>query len=199
MLEAPAHGVDFVLREVDVLVAQGIDAEGGMRYSGWGSAWAKVGQGEHAGIVAAHVTAQVTPHGTKGPAGVDMAAPDPLAAAFREVSQQRGGLRIVDEHHVRLLQERTQLLGVVPVGLLVGLQPVGFQVHGVALQAVVHRLGALVEDRVSGDHLPSHVHTQVPGIRGTSLSRISATPPPTRVEFTCTTFMPRYCAASWLR
>jgi len=45
-------------------------------------------------------------------AHVEMAAPDPLALPFRQLTQQRRRLRIVDEDQIGFFQRRPQPIGV---------------------------------------------------------------------------------------
>ena len=71
-----------------------------------------------------------------------------------------GGLGIVDDDHVRLLQLGPQLLRVLLVYLLVGGQELVGEGHRVALKTIVETLGDLEEILVSLDHLPAHVQTQ---------------------------------------
>ena len=103
---------------------------------------------------------------------------------------------VVDEHDVCLFENGAQPVGVDGVDLFVDAQQGLGDAQALALKGVVEGLRAGEEVLVPLDDLPAG-SSPSSCMSGTSFSRISATPPPLRVEFTCTTFRPARGLASW--
>jgi hypothetical protein len=159
--EPLGHTGDVLVREVEVLVAQRIDARGdevlGMR-----ERLGERGQGEHAGVAVADELPEERPDGAVRAADVDVAPPDPLPTSSRAQRQQRRGLRVVDEHEVGLLEYGPEPLGVALVDLEVGVQEAAADVDRAPLQGVVKPLRRREELRIARDHLPRGGQAELP-------------------------------------
>ena len=159
-VELVVDGPHLIFRQFDVLVAERIDA-GRDEILGVRQRLCKCCQREDAGVVGTHPVAQVLPHPPVGTAGIDVAAPDPLAPFGPAQLEKRRRLRIVDDHEIRFAKSRAKQSGSFVIGVFVRLEQAGRQVDRVALQTVVKRLGALVEIGFPGYHLPARLQPQL--------------------------------------
>ncbi len=158
--ELRADALELCSFEVAVLLAQRIDARHDEELR-MGEGLRELLHRVDARVVSLDEGLQSLPNVARRVADIDVCAPDPFPFPVAAEREKRRGLGIMDDHDLRLFEDRPQALEVARVHLSPQLPFLVADMDRASLESVVERFRDREETSVSPDHFPAGVDPEI--------------------------------------